>query len=227
MSNNSYSSGFLHFVLGSTKYKMFNFMVSLVLLLILSAVLEGVKHGYLVINTISSIVFIAGVYAVGRKKKTLIIAAILGLPWFLSEWAFTTSPQSLFTSILFCLFVTVTIFNHILKSKDITADTLYAAVCVYLLLGILWVSIYGSIEYLSPGAVFVSDSLGNSGNISTNELIYYSYTTLSTLGYGDITSITPLTRIISVLEALAGQLFIAFLVARLVSIYTAKALQKS
>jgi ion channel len=227
MNKDSRPSGFIRFMLGSTKYKMFNFMVSLILLLILSAVLAGVEYGYLVINTISTVVFIAGVYAVGQEKRTLIIAAILGLPWFLSEWAFTTSPQSLFASILFCLFVTITILHHILKSKNITADTLYAAVCVYLLLGILWVSIYGSIEYLSPGAVFVSDSLGSSGNITTNELIYYSYTTLSTLGYGDITSITALGRIVSVLEALAGQLFIAFLVARLVSIYTAKALQKS
>ena len=220
-------SGFIYMVLGSTKHKMFNFMVSIVLLLILSAVLEGVKYGHLVVNTISSIVFISGVYAVGRDKRTILILIVLGLPWFLSEWAFTTSPQSIFASILFFLFVTVKIFNHILKSKEITLDTLYAAVCVYLLLGILWVPIYGSIEYLSPGAVFVSDSLGASGTISTNELIYYSYTTLSTLGYGDIISITPLARILSVLEALTGQLFIVFLVARLVSIYTAKAIQKS
>jgi Ion channel len=62
--------------------------------------------------------------------------------------------------------------------------------------------------------------------MTTNELLYYSYTTLATLGYGDITSVTPVGRIISVLEAIIGQLYIAFLVARLVSIYTANAIRK-
>ncbi|MCZ6469420.1 MAG: potassium channel family protein, partial [Candidatus Dadabacteria bacterium] len=53
-----------------------------------------------------------------------------------------------------------------------------------------------------------------------------SYTTLTTLGYGDVTALTPEGRIISVLEAIVGQLFLAFLVARLVATYTANALKK-
>lgn len=226
MNKDHQTSGFIHTILGSTRYKMFNFMVSIVLLLILSAVLEGVKYGYYVINIASNIVFLLGVYATGRNKKTIILLLILGMPWVFSDWIFTSSSQSIFASILYFFFITTILLNHILKAKDITQDTLYGAVCVYLLLGLLWVTIYGCLEYFYPGAVFISDSLGNSGNISTNELIYYSYTTLTTLGYGDITSMTPLGRILSVLEALAGQLFIAVMIARLVSIYTAKAIQK-
>jgi len=218
--------GFSRKVLSWTKYKMFNFMVSIVLLLIFSAVVEDTKFGYLVLNTVSSIVFILGVYAVGRDKKHLIILIILGLPWVFSEWAFTKSSQTIFASILFFLSVTVTIGNHILNSRKITADTLYGAVCVYLLLGLLWVTVYGGIEYFSPGAVFVSNYSGDSGSISTNELLYYSYTTLTTLGYGDIISTTPLARILSVLEAITGELFIAFLVARLISMYREKPLQE-
>ena len=218
--------GFSHKVVSWTKYKMFNFMVSIVLLLLLSAVVEGSKYGYLVLNTLSSIVFILGVYAVGRGKKHIIILIILGLPWVFSEWAFMKSSQTIFGSMLFFLYVTVIILNHILNSRKITADTLYGAVCVYLLLGLLWVTVYGGIEYFSPGAAFVSDHLGDSGSISTNELVYYSYTTLTTLGYGDILSTTPLARILSVLEAITGQLFIAFLVARLISMYKVKPVQE-
>jgi hypothetical protein len=218
--------GFAALMASSTQYKMFNFMVSILLLLILSAVLEGTKYGFLVVNTMSSLVFLLGVYAVGKNRRSLIILIILGLPWFLSEWTFTKSSRTIFTSMLFFIFVTVTILEHILKSDEVTMDTLYGAVCVYLLLGIMWASIYGFLEYVTPGAVFEGYDKIIDTKMSTNELIYYSYTTLATLGYGDITSVTPVGRILSVLEAIFGQLYIAFLVARLISIYTTNALRK-
>ncbi len=217
--------GFLALMFSSTQYKMFNFMVSILLLLILSAVLEGAEYGYIVINTMSSIVFFLGVYAVGRSRRALVTLILLGLPWFFSEWAFTKSSRTIFTSMLFFIFVTATILEHILKTEEVTTDTLYGAVCVYLLLGIMWASIYGFLEYITPGAVFRGSDVGANTKLSTNELIYYSYTTLATIGYGDITSVTPVGRILSVLEAVFGQLYIAFLVARLISIYTTNALR--
>jgi Ion channel len=225
--NDVFKPGFTALMISSTKYKMFNFMISILLLLILSAVLEGTRYGYLVINTISSVVFILGTYALGAgHRRTLLILILLGLPWFLSEWTFTKSSRTIFSSLLFFLFVTITILDHILKSEEVTTDTLYGAVCVYLMLGILWACIYGLLEYVSQGVVFKGYSGDIDNRMSTNELLYYSYTTLATLGYGDITSVTPVGRIISVLEAIFGQLYIAFLVARLVSIYTANAMRK-
>ena len=65
--------GFLRLIVGSTRYKMFNFMASIIILLILSAVLEGHRYGYLVLNTASTIVFILGIYAAGRNKRNVII----------------------------------------------------------------------------------------------------------------------------------------------------------
>jgi len=218
--------GFLRLILGSTQYKMFNFMVSIIILLILSAVLEGIKYGYLVLNTASTVVFVLGIYAAGRNKRNVVILILFGLPWFLSEWIFTKSPETIFTSVLFFLFITGTITDHILHSEEVSTDTLYGAVCVFLLLGLLWTSIYGFLEYVSPGIIFVNNNAEVINSLTSNEIIYYSYTTLTTLGYGDITSLTPAGRIVSVLEAIIGQLFIAFLVARLVAIYTANALRR-
>jgi hypothetical protein len=212
--------GLLRLILSSTKHKMFNFMASLIVLLILSAVLEGSKYGYLILNIASTIVFISGVYAAGRNKRSVVILILLGLPWFLSEWVFTESSETIFASVLFFLYITGTIINHILHSEKVSTDTLYGAVCVYLLLGLLWASIYSFLEHLSPGIIFVTNNSDVIGTLTANELIYYSYTTLTTLGYGDVTSFTPEGRIISVLEAIVGQLFLAFLVARLIAIYT-------
>ncbi|MGB3363794.1 MAG: potassium channel family protein [Thermodesulfobacteriota bacterium] len=220
------SAGFLRLVIGSVKYKMFNFMASIFILLILSAILEGHKYGYLVLNTTSTVVFILGTYAAGNNKRNVIILILLGFPWFLSEWIFTTSPETIFAGILFFFFLTGTLVEHILNSEEVSTDTLYGAVCVFLLLGLLWASIYGFLEYISPGIIFVHNNSEATKLLNSNEIIYYSYTTLTTLGYGDITSLTPEGRIISVLEAIVGQLFLAFLVARLVAIYTANALRR-
>ncbi len=93
-------------------------------------------------------------------------------------------------------------------------------------MGLLWTSIYGFLEYVSPGIIFVNNNAEAVNSLTSNEIIYYSYTTLTTLGYGDITALTSEGRIISVLEAIVGQLFIAFLVARLVAIYTVNALRR-
>ncbi len=221
----SNNPGLISIILGSIKYKMFNFMVSIIILLILSAVLQEYEFGFLFLNVASSIVFILGIYAAGRNKKNVIILIILGLPWFLSEWIFTRSSETIFASVLFFLFISGTLIAHILHTKKVSADTLYAAVCVFLLLGLLWASIYNYLEYISPGIIFIKNNSDVVTTLTSNEYIYYSYTTLTTLGYGDITSLTSIGRMLSVLEAITGQLFLAFLVARLVAIYTANAMR--
>ncbi len=202
------------------EFKMFNFMSSLLILLILSAVLQDYKYAYLIINIISIIVIFSGVYAASANKRTIYILIILVLPWFLSDWIFLTSTNTVFLGFFFFLYVTLTLFDMILKSKEITQNTLYGAVCVYLLLGLLWASIYGLINHISPGSIFQGS--GVTGEMTSNDIIYFSYTTLTSLGYGDISTVTPTGRIMSVLEAVIGQLFIAFMVARLIGIYTRK-----
>lgn len=203
---------------------MFNFMCSLLILLILTAVLESYKYSYVVLNTLSTIVIIAGVYAASENKRSIYILLILALPWFISEWFFLTSPNTVFLSFFFFLFVTFTLLNMIIKTKEITQNTLYGAVCAYLLLGLLWASIYGLINHLAPGSIFHGS--GVTGEMTSNDIIYFSYTTLTSLGYGDISTVTPAGRIMSVLEAVIGQLFIAFMVARLIGIYTTQNYRK-
>jgi len=204
-------------------FKMFNFMCSILILLILSAVLEGYEYAYIVLNILSTIVIIAGVYAASANKKSVIILSLLALPWLFSEWFFLKSTRTVFMGFFFFLYVTLTLFEMIIKSKDITQNTLYGAICAYLLIGLLWASIYGVIDHLIPGAIFTGDNIGS--HLTSNELIYFSYTTLTTLGYGDITSMTPIGRIVSVLEAIIGQLFIALLIARLIAIYASKSVK--
>ena len=205
-------------------FKMFNFMCSILILLVLSALLENYQYAYLVLNSLSTIVIILGVYAASADKRSIIILLILALPWFLSEWFFMKSTNTVFLSFFFFLFVTLTLFGNIINTKNVTQNTLYGAICVYLMLGILWASIYGLINEIVPGSIFTGNLI--EGHLTTNEIIYFSFTTLTTLGYGDITSMTPVGRILSVLEAIVGQLFIAFMVARLIAIYTSHSIKR-
>jgi hypothetical protein len=73
---NTDNPGLFRLVRGSIRYRMFNFMMSIIILLILSAILEGHKYGYLVINIASTIVFVLGIYAAGRNQRNVIILII-------------------------------------------------------------------------------------------------------------------------------------------------------
>lgn len=201
-------------------YRMFNFMCALVILLILTAVLEGYHYAHTLLSSLGMIIFIVGGYSACKSKRSLVILLALAVPWILAEWFF---PESKFVYLnsFFFFYLIVLLLRMLVASDEITSNALYGAVCVYLLLGILWATIYGFINELFPGSIFLGmhhDTHHHHEEI--NEFLYFSYTTLTTLGYGDITTVAPVGRLMAVFEAMTGQLFLAFLVARLVSIYS-------
>jgi Ion channel len=115
------------------------------------------------------------------------------------------------------LLLTVTIIvNGVVRLDEVTPQALYAALSAYLLLGMMFAALFGMIDDLVQGAFFAN---GQSANPQT--LQYFSFTTLTTLGYGDFTAAGSVGRAVAVLEALSGQIFLATLVARLVSAYGA------
>ena len=203
-------------------YRMFNFMCALVILLVLTAALEGYHYAHSLLSTLGMVAFVAGGYAACTSKRSLIIMLALAIPWILSEWFFPAS-KVVYLSFFFFFYLIVLLIRMIVASDEITSNTLYGAVCAYLLLGILWATLYGFINEVIPGSIFsgmLPDAYHHHKEI--NEFLYFSYTTLTTLGYGDITSITPVGRLVAIFEAMTGQLFLAFLVARLVSVYSFK-----
>ena len=115
---------------------------------------------------------------------------------------------------LVLLLAVVVIINRVVRLEQVTAQSIYAALSTYLLIGLMFASIFGALGYLVTGPFFAD---GQPVNAQT--LQYFSFTTLTTLGYGDFTAAGSLGRALAVLEALAGQVFLATLVARLVSAY--------
>ena len=99
----------------------------------------------------------------------------------------------------------------VLAGGRITTNHLLGAMSVYLLLGVIWALVFGTLHRLAPGS-FAGLSTG-----SPSEFLYFSFVTLATLGYGDITPVNPIARTVVYLEAVVGQLYVAVLIASLVS----------
>lgn len=112
------------------------------------------------------------------------------------------------------------VLRQVLREGVVTFHRIRGSIAVYLLLGFLFALVYQILELERPGAMRLSRPVSSPSEL-LNELFYFSFTTLTTVGWGDVTAVHPAARSAAVLEALAGQLFPAILIARLVSLHLA------
>jgi len=113
-------------------------------------------------------------------------------------------------------------------ARQVSGDTIFGAVCGYLLLGIIWSLLYYAVETASPGSFNMPSPRGAdmaAGRLQRGDLSYYSFITLATVGYGDVTPSTPLARTLAWMEAITGQFYLAVLVAGLVGFKVTQALK--
>jgi voltage-gated potassium channel len=188
--------------------------------------------GSLLLDVIFSVMLVASAYAVSNQRKVLIVAIILALPAFGFWWAVraTDAPATIFAglalSVVFFLFIIFVLLRNIVRSEYVSVGTIFGVMSVYLLIGVAWSFVYAMVELATPGAFDFGvlaaqlDSSATHGELRF--LGYYSLVTLSTLGYGDITPVSPLARSLSALEAVAGQLYIAVLIAFMVGTHIAQ-----
>jgi voltage-gated potassium channel len=130
----------------------------------------------------------------------------------------------------FFVFVIGMMLRFIFASRRVTLNTVCASLCVYLLLGLVWGLAYSAVDVLSPGAFTwtVTEKPAPILRVGRGDtaVLYFSFATLTTLGYGDIVPTAPLTRMLATVEAVAGQLYLAVLVARLVGLHIAHSLEQ-
>jgi hypothetical protein len=126
-----------------------------------------------------------------------------------------TGIANLWTGLIL-LFAVGVIVRRVLSFGTVTMQSIYGAISAYLIIGLMFAAFYAAIDHLSGHAFF---EVGRGDNTQTFQ--YFSFTTLTTLGYGDFVAVQNGGRAIAVLEALTGQIFLATLVARLVAAYRA------
>jgi len=199
-------------------------LISMLLIILFRPFLEGNVGIKFLMDLFFSLILLSGVYAVSRKKRTFLIALVFAFPAFFVEWStyFVTFQSSFIIGkmfgLLFYFFLIIVILDYLFRETVITADMLIGAICVYLLIGAMWASIFTVLENINPGSFRVPESAVS----ELSHFFYYSFVTLTTLGYGDITPITSAARSFSILEAIIGQLYIAILVSRLVGVHIAQ-----
>jgi hypothetical protein len=202
-------------------------LISLLGLIVLAPLLESFVGIRILLDIFVTAVFIAGIYAISGNRLTSVIAIILALPMFAATWStYLLKSTSLVLvgnlfGILFLACTVVAILSFILQEKKVTADVIYGAVVVYLLMAIMWAFIYRFLETLHPG----SFAIAQSGSQESRSLFtYYSFVTITTLGYGDVAPLTKAARAFSLLEAIVGQMYLVVLVARLVGIHISQSM---
>ena len=156
-----------------------------------------------------------------RAVRLVLIAAVVGLPvMFALSFSTVTgdagSGAADIWTALVLLAAAVMIVRRVLAFGTVTLQSIYGALSAYLVLGFMFAAVFAAIYHFSGDQFFVPGE-----KASTQTFQYFSYTTLTTLGYGDFTAGYNPGRAVAVLEALTGQVFLATLVARLVAAFRA------
>ncbi len=127
---------------------------------------------------------------------------------------------------VFLLYVCALILQMVLSPRSVTPEVILAALCVYLLLGLVWGICYHLLEYVDPGSFSIPEAMldgaADRQRAIGSALSYFSYVTITSLGYGDITPSASLARSLATVEAIIGQIYLVTLIARLVSMETAQ-----
>ncbi len=210
------------------KRQFFYLLVTLLLVLVLFPYSEEGQLSQLVLTFLTSLMLLSAIYAVSHRRALMIFAIGLSVPAVAGGWLsallqiqWLTVGVNL-TVIVYLTFTMVVVLGYILErhqSAKTTLDLIYAAISIYLMLGIAWSFLFMLVETIQPGSFFVRPEQNLDGILNQADFIYYSFATLTTLGYGDITPATPHVRSLAILEAVTGTLYIAVLIARLVGLY--------
>ena len=217
--------------IGLHRFSAAEFLIAVVLLFVVSPFVELIPGGNLIETVLITLVLVMGVLAVGRRRRTLVVAVILALPAFIGKWVNHFRPDLvptevyLVTGLLFVIFVLAHLLGFILRAPRVNSEVLCAGISAYLLLGLSWSFAYLLVAQLAPDAFFLNNGTTTGHSLHGADAFYFSLITLSTVGYGDIIPVSNVARMLAAMEAITGSLFVAVLIARLVALYSSERLR--
>jgi hypothetical protein len=201
-------------------------LLVLVLAFLLLSPLIQKGIGDLIINIFFSLLLLSGVTTVSSRKLPRITSGLVAVLCIILNWLKNFNPSSRplqswsdLITLCYLLILTLVVIRHVFQEGAVTAGRVRGAVVAYILVGFSFSILYRLIELQVPGSFHLTDAAsGLAFHSRESEFTYFSFITMTTLGYGDITPVNPAARMFVIFEALIGQLYPATLLARLVSL---------
>ena len=212
--------------LGMRRFSAVELLIALGLLFFCVPFVEEVKGGDIIVSILLSLVLISAVLAVSNRRRTLVVAVLLAIPTVGSRWINHFRPHMLPPAIflvgglLLIAFVVVHLMRFVLHAPSVNLEVLCASISAYLMLGLFWTIAYWLVAAISPTAFAFTTTTGAKESMHGFNAFYFSFITLSTVGYGDITPVSKVARMLAAMEAMTGLLYVAVLIARLVALYS-------
>jgi hypothetical protein len=212
--------------MGMRRLSAVELLIALALLFFFFPFVEEVKGGDLIVAILLSLVLLSAVLAVARSRRTLIVALLLAIPAVAGRWINHFQPHLvpplifLVAGLALVAFVVVNLLRFVLGAPSVTLEVLCASISAYLMLGLMWTIAYWLVAWVTPTAFAFNTTTGTKESMQGFNAFYFSLITLSTVGYGDITPVSRIARWLAAMEAMTGLLYVAVLIARLVSLYS-------
>jgi hypothetical protein len=183
---------------------------------------------YLIFRIAGSVGILLTVYVISMRRTILIAALLLAVPALLQHMhplrvdVVEARFFPLFSTALsfaFDLLVVVMIFRRVFTREEPKSETIFGALCIYLLVGFSFSGAYGMVAALQPRAFYLNP-LTNLHTVPERfDFVYYSFATITSLGGAGIVPVSPQARSLSIIESILGILYLAVLISRLVSAY--------
>lgn len=187
--------------------------------------------GISILDIAFTLLIYVSLFTVQSSKKIPYVLLSIALVSQILTWggylynAFFINIASQVVTCIFLVYIGAIILHRVITNEDVTSNTIFAALCTYLLMAMAWAFIYSMIHSLIPHSFYMNEKFfpaePESRFLISNlyYFIYYSFCTVTTIGYGDIVPAVSLSRMCSSLEAMGGQLYLVVLMSRLVGMH--------
>jgi hypothetical protein len=203
-------------------------LAALVLIFVAAPFIEHFHGGERIEAGLLTLVFLSAALAVGERRRTLAWAAVLVTPalagkW-LNRWRPDLVPSEVFlcTGLVFIAFVVAHLLRFILRAPKVNSEIMCAGVTIYLMLGWFWAFAYMLVARGIPDSFVFTVGPASTRSLEGFRSIYFSYSTLTTVGFGDIIPVSSGARMLAMTESIAGLFYVTLLIARLVALYYSK-----
>jgi hypothetical protein len=213
-----------------SRHKFAILFAAMLLLLGTRMAASGSRVGEIILDGVGILLLGAAIVTLCTERRVRVAALAIGLPPLIITSISQIVPQAMAETTrvagrgfaaLFLAFTVIMIVRAVVTARTVTWDTIVGAFAGYVLIGIVWTQIYATLELAAPQSFSVTGTLLDMRDDPANGMTvleYFSFSTLSTVGYGDVTPLSRPTRSLACMEAICGQFYLAVLVAGLVGI---------